>query len=120
MGCCCFRDPKQGGLASDTTRSKMDLQSCKYTLFKHRIGAAAKMHGSKSIVDIAWDMLMSDEYAALRACIYEMEDELWRFRQLVANTVMATDIVDKELQALRKAHWETAFLNVDSAAKAKL
>eukprot|EP00980_Cylindrotheca_fusiformis_P005075 scaffold1075_cov104-Cylindrotheca_fusiformis.AAC.5 len=67
-------------------------------------------------VDIAWDMLMSDEYAALRACIYETEDELRRFRQLVVNTVMATDIVDKELQALRKSRWETAFSNGDSAA----
>eukprot|EP00980_Cylindrotheca_fusiformis_P009290 scaffold2038_cov119-Cylindrotheca_fusiformis.AAC.1 len=67
-------------------------------------------------VDIAWDMLMSDEYAALRACIYETEDELRRFRQLVVNTVLATDIVDKELQALRKARWETAFSNGDAAA----
>eukprot|EP00980_Cylindrotheca_fusiformis_P009471 scaffold2070_cov105-Cylindrotheca_fusiformis.AAC.2 len=69
-------------------------------------------------VDIAWDMLMSDEYSALRACIYETEDELLRFRQLVVNTVLATDIVDKELQALRKARWETAFSNVDSAEAA--
>eukprot|EP00980_Cylindrotheca_fusiformis_P010042 scaffold2216_cov137-Cylindrotheca_fusiformis.AAC.1 len=54
-------------------------------------------------------MLMSEEYGALRACIYHTEDDLRRFRQLVVNTVMATDIVDKELQALRKARWETAF-----------
>eukprot|EP00980_Cylindrotheca_fusiformis_P016355 scaffold4870_cov135-Cylindrotheca_fusiformis.AAC.5 len=60
-------------------------------------------------VDIAWNMLMSDEYAALRACIYQNEEDLQRFRQLVVNTVMATDIVDRELQALRKARWETAF-----------
>eukprot|EP00980_Cylindrotheca_fusiformis_P029226 scaffold22762_cov127-Cylindrotheca_fusiformis.AAC.1 len=68
-------------------------------------------------VDLAWDMLMSDEYAALRACIYQTEDELRRFRQLVVNTVMATDIADKELQALRKTRWEIAFSNIDSAAK---
>eukprot|EP00980_Cylindrotheca_fusiformis_P012654 scaffold3091_cov117-Cylindrotheca_fusiformis.AAC.6 len=68
-------------------------------------------------VDIAWDMLMSDEYAALRACIYQTEDDLRRFRQLVVNTVMATDIVDRELQALRKARWETAFSNDDSATE---
>eukprot|EP00980_Cylindrotheca_fusiformis_P013557 scaffold3456_cov112-Cylindrotheca_fusiformis.AAC.3 len=60
-------------------------------------------------VDIAWDMLMEDRYAELRACIYETEEDLHRFRQLVVNTVMATDIVDQELQALRKARWETAF-----------
>eukprot|EP00980_Cylindrotheca_fusiformis_P005865 scaffold1231_cov107-Cylindrotheca_fusiformis.AAC.13 len=68
-------------------------------------------------VDIAWDMLMSDEYAALRACIYQTEEDLQRFRQLVVNTVMATDIVDKELQALRKARWETAFSNINSAGE---
>eukprot|EP00980_Cylindrotheca_fusiformis_P020401 scaffold7425_cov66-Cylindrotheca_fusiformis.AAC.2 len=67
-------------------------------------------------VDLAWDMLMSDEYAALRACIYQTEDELRRFRQLVVNTVMATDIADKELQALRKSRWELAFSHGDSAA----
>eukprot|EP00980_Cylindrotheca_fusiformis_P024632 scaffold12181_cov142-Cylindrotheca_fusiformis.AAC.1 len=52
---------------------------------------------------------MGKEYEAFRACIYHTEDELIRFRQLVVNSVMATDIVDKELQALRKARWETAF-----------
>eukprot|EP00980_Cylindrotheca_fusiformis_P030967 scaffold25685_cov127-Cylindrotheca_fusiformis.AAC.9 len=49
-----------------------------------------------------WDMLMGQEYAELRACIYQTEEELRRFRQLVVNTVMATDIADKELQTLRK------------------
>eukprot|EP00980_Cylindrotheca_fusiformis_P005869 scaffold1231_cov107-Cylindrotheca_fusiformis.AAC.17 len=68
-------------------------------------------------VDIAWDMLMSDEFAALRACIYQTEEDLRRFRQLVVNTVMATDIVDKELQALRKARWETAFSNINLQAE---
>eukprot|EP00980_Cylindrotheca_fusiformis_P022363 scaffold9240_cov126-Cylindrotheca_fusiformis.AAC.3 len=68
-------------------------------------------------VDLAWDLLMEDEYAALRACIYQTEDDLLRFRQLVVNTVMATDIADKELQGLRKARWEMAFSNVDSAAE---
>eukprot|EP00980_Cylindrotheca_fusiformis_P012399 scaffold3044_cov103-Cylindrotheca_fusiformis.AAC.2 len=60
-------------------------------------------------VDIAWEMLMEDGYADLRACIYQTEEDLRRFRQLVVNMVMATDIVDKELQTLRKARWETAF-----------
>eukprot|EP00980_Cylindrotheca_fusiformis_P015176 scaffold4199_cov101-Cylindrotheca_fusiformis.AAC.4 len=60
-------------------------------------------------VDTAWDLLMEDDYAALRACIYQTEEDLQRFRQLVVNTVLATDIVDRELQALRKARWETAF-----------
>ena len=31
------------------------------------------------------------------------------FRQLVVNSVMAKDIVDPKLKALRNARWETAF-----------
>eukprot|EP00980_Cylindrotheca_fusiformis_P023089 scaffold10105_cov129-Cylindrotheca_fusiformis.AAC.2 len=75
---------------------------------------SAQMYKKKSVaeqnsVELAWDMLMQDEYADLRACIYQTKEDLHRFRQLVVNTVMATDIVDKELQTLRKARWETAF-----------
>eukprot|EP00980_Cylindrotheca_fusiformis_P013962 scaffold3628_cov112-Cylindrotheca_fusiformis.AAC.4 len=68
-----------------------------------------KSIAEQNSVELAWAMLMGKEYAALRACIYHTEDDLRRFRQLVVNTVMATDIVDKELQTLRKARWETAF-----------
>eukprot|EP00980_Cylindrotheca_fusiformis_P015482 scaffold4363_cov125-Cylindrotheca_fusiformis.AAC.2 len=68
-----------------------------------------KSVAEQNSVELAWSMLMGKEYEALRACIYHTEDDLRRFRQLVVNTVMATDIVDKELQALRKERWETAF-----------
>ena len=75
---------------------------------------SAQIYKNKSVaeqnsVDLAWEILMRDDYKDLRACIYQTEEDLRRFRQLVVNTVMATDIVDKELQALRKARWETAF-----------
>eukprot|EP00980_Cylindrotheca_fusiformis_P023104 scaffold10116_cov127-Cylindrotheca_fusiformis.AAC.6 len=68
-----------------------------------------KSVAEQNSVELAWVMLMADEYSALRACIYQTEADLQRFRQLVVNTVMATDIVDKELQALRKKRWEVAF-----------
>eukprot|EP00980_Cylindrotheca_fusiformis_P014462 scaffold3860_cov116-Cylindrotheca_fusiformis.AAC.4 len=68
-----------------------------------------KSVAEQNSVDIAWDMLMEDEFSTLRACIYQTESDLLRFRQLVVNTVLATDIVDKELQALRKSRWEAAF-----------
>eukprot|EP00980_Cylindrotheca_fusiformis_P005418 scaffold1157_cov122-Cylindrotheca_fusiformis.AAC.10 len=68
-----------------------------------------KSIAEQNSVELAWGLLMGEEYEALRACIYHTEDDLRRFRQLVVNTVMATDIADKELQALRKARWETAF-----------
>eukprot|EP00977_Amphora_coffeiformis_P016571 scaffold5169_cov172-Amphora_coffeaeformis.AAC.2 len=46
---------------------------------------------------------------ALRSAICGTEDELSRFRKLVVNSVMATDIVDKELKQLRNERWNRAF-----------
>lgn len=48
-------------------------------------------------VDVAWELLMDPAFANLRETIYQSEDEMRRFRQLVVNSVMATDIMDKEL-----------------------
>ena len=75
-----------------------------------------KSIAEQNSVDLAWHMLMGDEYSLLRSCIYQNEEELKRFRQLVVNTVLATDICDKELQALRKNRWESAFNSEDTAA----
>lgn len=63
-------------------------------------------------IDLAWALLMSDEYIVLRSIIYETDAELQRFRQLVVNSVMATDIVDTDLKALRNRRWDRAF-NLD-------
>ena len=68
-----------------------------------------KSIAEQNSVELVWELLMSEKYADLRSCIYSNEEELKRFRQLVVNTVMATDIVDKELQSLRKMRWEKAF-----------
>jgi hypothetical protein len=60
-------------------------------------------------IDIAWELLMEDAYVDLRRTIYSNEQELKRFRQLVVNAVLATDIMDKELGLQRKARWNKAF-----------
>lgn len=52
---------------------------------------------------------MDDSLAELRAAIYSDESEMRRFRQLVVNSVMATDIMDKDLSMARKARWNKAF-----------
>ena len=52
---------------------------------------------------------MDNSYKDLCACIFTNEDELNRFRQLVVNTVLATDIADRELAAARKERWAKAF-----------
>jgi hypothetical protein len=60
-------------------------------------------------VDIAWDLLMEDDYKNLRKCIFATKADMDLFRKLVVNSVLATDIFDKELGQLRKSRWEKAF-----------
>lgn len=60
-------------------------------------------------LSLAWDLLMDDQFENLREVVYTNEVELNRFRQLVVNSVMATDIVDKDLKALRNGRWDRAF-----------
>jgi hypothetical protein len=52
---------------------------------------------------------MDSNFDDLRAAIYSTEDERKRFRQLVVNSVMAIDIMDKDLKTLRNNRWEKAF-----------
>jgi hypothetical protein len=79
----------------------------------------AEVFKQKSVAEqnsivLAWDRLMESRFTALRGCIYSDPEELKRFRQLMVNTVLATDIFDKELQALRKNRWDTAFKEADA------
>ena len=60
-------------------------------------------------MDIAWDVLMQDCFEDLRRVIYADKEEFVRFRQILVNAVMATDIMDKDLNAARKARWSVAF-----------
>ena len=74
----------------------------------------ARFFKQKSVAEqnsivLAWEKLMSNHFTELRRFIYQDTHELERFRQLMVNTVLATDIFDKELSALRKNRWETAF-----------
>ena len=74
----------------------------------------AQRYGNQSVaeqsaVDLSWDLLMRPEYQALRECIYSTLTEMTRFRQIVVNTVMATDIIDKDLGELRRRRWDKAF-----------
>lgn len=52
---------------------------------------------------------MEAQFRDLRGAIYCDESELTRFRSLLVNSVMATDIVDKELKQLRNNRWDKAF-----------
>ncbi|CAB9511628.1 Receptor-type guanylate cyclase gcy [Seminavis robusta] len=77
----------------------------------------AALYHNKSIaeqnsLDLAWDLLMLDEYSNLRAALFVDRAELMRFRQVVVNVVLATDIFDPELNGLRKGRWNRAFNGV--------
>jgi hypothetical protein len=74
----------------------------------------ASLYKGKSVAeqnsfDLAWDLLMEPAYANLRKTIYVNPGEFKRFRQLTINSVMATDIVDKDLKNVRNKRWEEAF-----------
>ena len=74
----------------------------------------AQFYNNQSIaeqnsVDLCWDLLQDDRFQDLRNTIYTTDAELKRFRQLIVNSVMATDIMDKKLKELRNARWEKAF-----------
>jgi 3'5'-cyclic nucleotide phosphodiesterase len=82
----------------------------------------AGLYRNKSVaeqnsVDLSWGLLMDPNYSDLRAAIYSTEEELRRFRQLVVNTVLATDIVDKELKELRNRRWAKAFYETPVAGE---
>jgi hypothetical protein len=82
----------------------------------------AALYKGKSVAeqnsfDLAWELLSERRYKNLREVIYVTVDELKRFRQLVVNSVMATDIVDKDLKKLRNDRWEAVFSDSDSCSK---
>ncbi len=68
-----------------------------------------KSVAEQNSLDVAWDLLMSEQFIEMRRYIFASEAELMRFRQLIVNIVLATDIFDKEIGDRRKARWEQAF-----------
>lgn len=82
-------------------------------LSKEQPKLAARYH-SKSVaeqnsLDVAWDVLMDSHFSEMREYIFETQEELSRFRQVVVNIVLATDIFDPQLNELRKKRWNQAF-----------
>jgi 3'5'-cyclic nucleotide phosphodiesterase len=76
--------------------------------------ALSEIYNGRSVaeqnsVDLAWELLMDSQYTGLQNAICANQEELDRFRQLVVNSVMATDLMDKDLKELRNKRWATAF-----------
>jgi hypothetical protein len=68
-----------------------------------------KSVAEQNSVEVAWGILMQEQFAELRHCVFSTSEERGRFRQLVVNSVLATDIMDRDLQDLRKNRWAKAF-----------
>jgi len=67
-------------------------------------------YGGKSLaeqnsVEKAWNLLMTDHFRPLLAVLCRYKDELARRRQLVVNSVLATDSMDPSLKKLRNQRW---------------
>ena len=92
----------------------VDHQGVPNTQLLKENAAIASVYGGRSIaeqnsVDIAWGLLMDHQFKDLRCAIYGDVTEFQRFRQLLVNAVMATDIMDKDAGVFRKQRWERAF-----------
>jgi hypothetical protein len=98
--CCLIHDTDHRGIPNGQLAKENPEMGEKY---KHRSVA------EQNSVDIAWSFLMDPKYKALRQCLFADEDDIRRFRQYVVNLVMATDIFEKDMSALRKKRWEKAF-----------
>jgi 3'5'-cyclic nucleotide phosphodiesterase/Adenylate and Guanylate cyclase catalytic domain len=60
-------------------------------------------------VHMGWEILMDPRFERLRKSIYQTNVERKRFRQLVINSVLATDIADRQVNEERQLKWERAF-----------
>lgn len=78
---------------------------------------AAKFKGvsvaEQNSVNEGWRLLMDSRYDRLRSYIYKTNVERKRFRQVLTNTVMATDISDREINKIRSRKWDKAFKDTD-------
>ena len=74
-----------------------------------------KSISEQNSLEVAWRVLMDQDFDKLRSCIYTNKQELTRFRQLLVNAVMATDLLDEDLYQTRTARWEAAFGTYDAS-----
>lgn len=92
----------------------VDHQGVPNTTLIQEEDATAHRYQGRSVaeqnsVHIAWDLFLEPQFDLLRKTVCPTDNELNRLRQLVVNTVLATDIMDKDLKKLRNERWEKAF-----------
>jgi hypothetical protein len=68
-----------------------------------------KSIAEQNAIDVAWNALMESQYKDLQNAIYGSAEEMTRFRSLIVNCVLATDLFDHELIDDRMMRWKHAF-----------
>jgi 3'5'-cyclic nucleotide phosphodiesterase len=110
-----YLDPlTQFGCVFSALVHDVDHQGVSNTQLVKEGAAVAAQYNNKAVaeqnsIDIAWAVFMSDEYSAFRQVVCPTHRELSRLRQLVVNSVIATDVMDKELKQQRNARWHKAY-----------
>eukprot|EP00934_Nitzschia_sp_Nitz4_P001393 Nitzschia sp. Nitz4//scaffold87_size112219//25122//28676//NITZ4_004067-RA/size112219-processed-gene-0.3-mRNA-1//1//CDS//3329559348//1393//frame0 len=99
-----IHDVDHPGVSNITLARESDALATKYS------GMSCAEQNS---VEVAWNLLMKDTFKDFRACIFADSEQLARFRQLVVNAVMATDVFDADLKAFREVRWNKVFPNDD-------
>jgi class 3 adenylate cyclase len=68
-----------------------------------------KSVAEQNSLNLCFNLLSGEEFANLRKVLFANDDDQMRFRQIVINSVMATDIFDPDLKTLRNDRWNVAF-----------
>lgn len=76
--------------------------------------AMGELYGKTSVAeqnsfDLSWKLLMDNRFFELRKTIFRNDKEKKRFRMLLLNACMATDVMDEDRKKLRRDRWERAF-----------
>ena len=101
-------DAKHPGVSNGTLSNEKHEMAIR---FNHKSCA------EQNSVVVVWDLFLSDKYDALRDAMFGGDtDRLLRFRQIVVNSVLATDIFDRELKDVRERRWTKAFPDDDMSA----
>ena len=64
-------------------------------------------------LSLCWNLLLDNEFSDLVKTICHTNDEMTRFRQLMINITLATDVMDADLKSVRNVRWEKAFHQED-------
>jgi len=103
-----IHDAKHPGVSNETLSNEKQEMAIR---FNHKSCA------EQNSVVVMWDLFLSDKYDALRDAMFGGNMErLRRFRQIVVNSVLATDIFDRELRDVRERRWTKAFPDDDVSA----